>query len=74
MAQTTILKQKIISNSVYRYLITYTEENETKCFYTHWFEPENNFREDLKMVVIDLAKNQFTTNGTDWQEIEEDHL
>jgi hypothetical protein len=66
--------EKDISRSVYRYLITYTEESETKCFYTHWFEPENSFPAKGEMVVIDLVKNQYMTNGIDWLDIEEDHL
>lgn len=66
--------EKDISRSVYRYLVTYSEEGIKKCFYTHWFEPENNFNKELDMVVIDLVKNQFTNNGVDWQNIEEDNL
>lgn len=66
--------EKDISRSVYRYLITYTEESETKCYYTHWFDPENHFPDSGNMVVIDLVKNQYMTNGKDWLDIEEDHL
>lgn len=66
--------EKDISRSVYRYLITYTEEETTKCYYTHWFDPENHFPDSGKMVVIDLVKNQYMTNGKDWLDIEEDHL
>jgi hypothetical protein len=66
--------EKDISRSVYRYLVTYSEGGITKCFYTHWFEPENNFNKDLDMVVTDLVKNRFTNNGVDWQDIEEDNL
>lgn len=66
--------EKDISRSVYRYLITYTEESETKCYYTHWFDPENHFPDSGNMVAIDLVKNQYMTNGKDWLDIEEDHL
>jgi hypothetical protein len=66
--------EKDISRSVYRYLIMYTNEETTKCYYTHWFEPENHFPDSGNMVVIDLVKNQYMTNGKDWLDIEEDHL
>ena len=66
--------EKDISRSVYRYLITYTNKEITKCYYTHWFEPENHFPDSGNMVVIDLVKNQYMTNGKDWLDIEEDHL
>jgi hypothetical protein len=55
-------------------LITYTNEETTKCYYTHWFDPENHFPDSGNMVVIDLVKNQYMTNGKDWLDIEEDHL
>ena len=55
-----------------RYLITYIEDNRTKCFYTFYFEPENHFK--IGMVVFDLLKKQFTTDGVNWIDIEIDHL
>lgn len=66
--------EKDISRSVYRYLIIFNIENESKCYYTHWFEPENHFPDSGNMVVIDLVKNQYMTNKKDWLDIEEDHL
>lgn len=41
-------------------------------FYTNWFDAENNFIEG--MVVFDLLKDLFTTNGTTWLPITQDHL
>jgi len=41
---------------------------------THWFENENNFRADLNMVVYDLMKCIYTTDGVTWKPIQEDHL
>ncbi len=54
-----------------RYLIT------TKTgapFLTKWYMPENHFNSGLGMIVYDLIEYKYTTNGTDWQDIEEDHL
>ena len=55
-----------------RYLIT-TKEIQSP-FLTDWFEPENHFNSDVGMIVYDLHKNQFTTDGKTWKEIEVDHL
>ena len=54
-----------------RYLIT---TDRTVPFLTHWFEPENNFNSDIKMVVYDLAANLYTIDGYIWQDIQIDHL
>jgi hypothetical protein len=54
-----------------RYLITATG---IEPYLTHWFEAENNFRADLNMVVYDLMKCIYTTNGITWNPILEDHL
>ena len=54
-----------------RYLIT-TEGSSP--FLTAWFDPENNFNPDLKMVVYDLMKRVYTTDGKTWLDIEIDHL
>ena len=70
-----------------RYLIT-TKEIDTRLkeidatlgqfqqspFLTDWFEPENHFNSEVGMIVYDLHKNQFTTDGKIWKEIEVDHL
>ncbi len=54
-----------------RYLIT---TKTYKPFLTKWFKPENHFNNDLNMVVYDLLKNKYTTDGKKWHEIEVDHL
>lgn len=54
-----------------RYLIT---AKNSDPFLTKWFDPENHFNIDLDMVVYDLSENKYTTNGTNWIEIEIDHL
>jgi hypothetical protein len=56
---------------IMRYLIT------TKVklpFLTAWFDTENHFNPDVGMVVYDLCKNEFTTDGKTWQKLEVDHL
>ena len=57
-----------------RYLIT-TKETQSP-FLTDWFEPENHFNPEVAvgMIVYDLHKNKFTTDGKTWKEIEVDHL
>ena len=52
----------------YQYLFIYKGQ----ASYTHWFDAENNFSEG--MVVFDLHKGLFTTDGVNWNYIEEDHL
>ncbi|MGN6802383.1 MAG: hypothetical protein ACTHJN_10780 [Ginsengibacter sp.] len=54
-----------------RYLVT------TKflgAFLTDWFVPENHFNIELGMIVYDLVKCLFTTDGQQWKPIEVDHL
>ena len=53
------------------YLIT---TNIQKPFLTEWFIPENNFNSGVEMVVYDLAKNIYTKDGVNWEQIEIDHL
>lgn len=43
-------------------------------FFTKWFEEENNFNSVVEMVVYDLYKEVYTTDGINWMPIEEDHL
>lgn len=43
-------------------------------FFSEWFEPKNNFRADLEMVVFDLHAHKYTKDGTTWFNIESDHL
>lgn len=55
-----------------RYLITTREAN--SAFLTNNFDAENHFNADIQMVVYDLIKNIFTTDGIIWNEIMIDHL
>jgi len=41
-------------------------------FITKWFVPENHFVKG--MVVYDLHKYKFTTDGQNWNNIPVDHL
>lgn len=53
------------------YLIT---ANEMNPFLTNWYDYENHYRDDLNMVVYDLIKCIYTTDGKTWFSIVEDHL
>lgn len=37
-------------------------------------DAENNFNPDIEMVVYDIVKFEFTTNGKTWHPITIDHL
>ena len=52
-----------------KYLIT---QEGHEPYITTWFIYENVYPDG--MVVYDLHEYKYTTNGTDWIEIEEDHL
>ena len=54
-----------------RYLIT---TNIQPPFFSDWFDAKNHFNAEVGMVVYDLAKGVYTTDGEKWEEIEEDHL
>lgn len=51
-----------------RYLITGIDEP----FMTAWFDAENHFADG--MVVYDLSRGLYTTDGDVWHVIEQDHL
>jgi len=57
-----------------KYLVSYTETGEQKCFYTNWFDKDNHFNAELNMVVFNLLSHKYTSNGIDWMDIDEDHL
>ena len=57
-----------------RYLLTYSENGTQKAFYTHWFDPENNFNSEVGMIVFDLVNHKYMVNSLGWVDIEEDHL
>lgn len=52
-----------------RYLITHPEN---EPFITEWYDYENNYEKG--MVIYDLVKFYFTTDGKTWKEINQDHL
>ena len=56
-----------------RYLVT-SNSNGYTPFLTAYFELDNNFNKELDMVVYDLLKNKFTTDGYNWHDITIDRL
>lgn len=54
-----------------RYLITYTHAL-VEPFYTKYYDYENNFVSG--MVVFDLTRHIYTTNGRDWIDTPVNHL
>ena len=57
-----------------RYLVFYIENGEKKSFLTNWFDYENNFNDQLQMVVFDLKQKLFLSGPEGWKDIETDHL
>ena len=55
-----------------RFLITTKEAYSP--FLTKWFDFEIHFNPDIEMIVYDLLKNEFTTDGETWHKINIDHL
>ena len=53
---------------MYKYLIIH----DSKCFYTNWYDYTNNYVDG--MIVIDIEKHQYSTDGRNFYDIEEDHL
>ena len=43
-------------------------------FLTNYFNCENNFNSEIDMVVYDLEQLKYTADGTNWYNIEIDHL
>jgi hypothetical protein len=54
-----------------RYLVT---TNNLDPFLTDYFTPENCFAYGIGMVVFDLYKQTYMSDGETWIELEEDHL
>ena len=54
-----------------KYLVT---TNNSKPFFTNWFDANNHFNKEVEMVVYDLFNHLFTTNGKEWNDIEIDSL
>lgn len=42
--------------------------------YTDWFDYDNNWNDDFHFVIINNISHQYTTNGKDWIDIQDDHL
>ena len=55
-----------------KFLITTLDGEEP--FFTDYFNAENHFNLDIGMTVYNLIAGTYTTNGTNWTEIECDHL
>jgi hypothetical protein len=55
-----------------RYLVT--TESAYAPFVTNYFDAQNHFIAEIGMVVYDLHKLVYTTDGVNWLLIEEDHL
>jgi len=54
---------------MYKYLVTF----DGKPFLTNWFDIENNYNENLNMIVYDLLNNLYY-DGENWKPLTEDHL
>ena len=57
-----------------RYLVSYVENGITVVFYTEWFDVDNNFNEDIGMIVYDLHNDKFMSIRGEWNDIKFDHL
>jgi hypothetical protein len=57
-----------------RYIITYTENEVQSVFYSDWFDVENNYNQNIDMVVIDLYTNKYFNSRMKWLDINFDHL
>lgn len=54
-----------------QYLIT---TNVQRPYLTKWFDADNHFNPDVEMVVYDLIRFVYTTDGHNWEPINIDHL
>jgi len=54
---------------MYKYLITSDHEP----FLTNWFDIENNYNEDINMIVYDILNNLYF-DGKTWNPLMEDNL
>lgn len=57
-----------------KYLVTFIEDGIQKSFYTNYFDIENNFNSEVKMVVFDLTNHKFMVDSLGWVDIDEDYL
>lgn len=58
-------------NYVQRYLIT---GDGIEPFTTEWYDYENNYRADLNMIIYDLHRRVYTTDGQVWKQLDWDTL
>ena len=54
-----------------RYTIIFQDKT---VAYTDWFDADNNWNDDIHFVIINNISHQYTTNGKDWIDIQDDHL
>ncbi len=54
------------------YLIIPSETSGKDPFLSPWFDADNHFTDG--MVVIRLSTMEWTANGVEWVELEEEHL
>jgi len=54
---------------MYKYLIT----SDYEPFLTNWFDVENNYNEDINMIVYDILNNLYF-QGKEWISLNEDNL
>jgi hypothetical protein len=45
-----------------------------EVFYTDWYDFENNWTDENYYLVINNISCQYTKNGQDWIDIQDDHL
>jgi hypothetical protein len=48
------------------------QPKDSEPFFTNWFIAKNNYEDG--MIVYDLMRSTYTTNGIDWKPIATDHL
>ena len=50
------------------YLIMYKGQ----VWYTNWYDKENNYMDS--MTIVNLLSDKYTTDGENWEDVEEDSL
>jgi hypothetical protein len=43
-------------------------------FHTDWYDYENNWTDENCFMILNNISCQYSTNGKDWIDIEDDHL
>lgn len=44
------------------------------CFYTSWYDYENNYNPEIMFMIIDIYEHKYSIDGKTFLEIKEDHL